>query len=130
MINDLIGVKYKPHGRNLDGIDCYGLIIEVYKRLGVTLQDIEYEETDIKSNAYIDEVMRKTLPVEKIDKPEKYCIVELKVAGFPSHVGIYIGKGELLHADRKQGVVIEQLQRWENRIAGYYRVKGGLQGQQ
>lgn len=130
MINDLIGVKYKPHGRNLDGIDCYGLIIEVYKRLGVTLQDIEYEETDIKSNTNIDKVMRKTLPVEKINRPEKYCIVELTVAGYPSHVGIYIGKGELLHSDRKQGVVIEQLQRWENRIAGYYRVKGGLQGQQ
>lgn len=130
MYKDLIGIKYKPHGRDKEGIDCYGLLIEYYRRLGVLFCDIDYEETDIKSNTYIDEVMRKTLPVEKIEKPEKHCIVELKVAGYPSHVGIYIGKGDLLHANRKQGVVIEQMQRWENRIAGFYRVKGGLQGQQ
>ena len=45
-VSDLIGMKYKPHGRGDGGYDCYGLTLEVERRFGVNMPDFEYEETD------------------------------------------------------------------------------------
>ena len=46
-IDDLIGVRFKNHGRSVEeGFDCYGLAIEVSKRLGHNLRDLWYERAD------------------------------------------------------------------------------------
>ena len=37
--NDLLGAKYKPHGRGDGGYDCYGLVLECCRRAGTPLKD-------------------------------------------------------------------------------------------
>jgi hypothetical protein len=123
MFRDLIGVKFLDHGRSKEGLDCYGLVIEVYKRIGINLPDVEYKATDIETSRNVDKQLRELIPMDKIEQPIKNCIVELAVLGDPSHVGIYLGKGDFLHTNRKNGVVIEKLQRWENRISAFYKVR-------
>lgn len=52
---DLIGVPYKVHGRSIeDGLDCYGLAIEVLRRNGIRLDDVIYSDNDedTKSRLY------------------------------------------------------------------------------
>lgn len=42
-IDDLLGVRFRDHGRSKsEGFDCYGLAIEVSRRLGHTLDDLWY----------------------------------------------------------------------------------------
>ena len=37
--NDLLGAKYKPHGRGDGGYDCYGLVLECCRRAGTPIKD-------------------------------------------------------------------------------------------
>ena len=47
--SDLIGVSFKNHGRDVKtGLDCYGLVMEVFKRNGVILPEFDAEFDDIK----------------------------------------------------------------------------------
>jgi hypothetical protein len=122
MIRDLVGVKYKPHGRTKeDGLDCYGVALIVLNREGIFLPDLFNYDANKKDKSDVKEILEHGIPHEKIDKPEKNCIIELTVCGMPSHVGVYLGNGEFIHAT-KSGVTIEPLRRWEKRVKGYYRV--------
>jgi cell wall-associated NlpC family hydrolase len=122
MIRDLIGVKYKPHGRTIeDGLDCYGVALLVLAREGIYLPDVFYADTDRETNQEVMQILEQGIPHEKLDKPEKNCIIELTVCGMPSHIGVYLGDGEFIHTT-KYGVVVEPLWRWEKRVKGYYRI--------
>jgi cell wall-associated NlpC family hydrolase len=121
-VKDLIGVKYKPHGRTIEeGLDCYGLAMVVLEREGIHLPDVFYAGTDRETNREVIRILEHGVPHEKLDTPEKNCVIELTVCGMPSHIGVYLGGGEFIHAT-KCGVAIEPLRRWERRIKGYYRI--------
>jgi hypothetical protein len=66
--------------------------------------------------------MEASIPNTKLERPEKNCIIEFNVFGQPSHIGVYLGDGEFIHASEQFGVAIEKLRRWKHRIKGYYRV--------
>jgi cell wall-associated NlpC family hydrolase len=122
-IKKYIGCKYVPHGRNLkEGLDCYGLAICIYRDMGITLPDPAYPDTEIETNKRIMESLESTIPNVRLDKPEPGCIVEFAVFGEPSHIGIYIGNNDFIHASRTAGVVVDKLFRWQKRIKGCYRV--------
>lgn len=102
-LRDLIGVPYKLHGRDLNGLDCYGLTQLAVKILtGITMPDIDTFETK-----YI-----------KLEKAEKNAII---VFDKGAHCGVYLGYGEFIHCD-KNGVNIAQLNNWQCRVSGYYKV--------
>jgi cell wall-associated NlpC family hydrolase len=122
MIRDLIGVKYKPHGRTIEeGFDCYGLALMVLKREGILLPDSFEYDAGKKDQSDVKEILESGISHEKLERPEKNCVIELTVCGRPSHIGVYLGDGEFIHAT-KYGVAVEPLWRWEKRIKGYYRV--------
>jgi hypothetical protein len=122
MIRDLIGCKYKPHGRTVEeGLDCYGVALIVLEREGIHLPDIFYPDTERETNQEIIHILKYGIPHKKLDKPEKNCIIELTICGMPSHIGVYLGNGEFIHTTDR-GVVIEPLRRWEKRVKGYYQI--------
>jgi cell wall-associated NlpC family hydrolase len=130
MIRDLVGVKYKPHGRTLEeGLDCYGVAILYLKSRGITLPDVFDYDTNKKDQSDVKTLLEQGIPHEKLDKPEKDCLIELTICGMPSHVGVYLGDGEFIHAT-KYGVAVEPLGRWRKRIKGYFRITGGGKWQQ
>ena len=122
IIKDLIGIPYKVHGRDHSGMDCYGLVIEVLKRKGITVPDIFYPDANNETNVKIMEILKEGIPNTKLDKPEEGAIVEILVFGQPSHVGVCLGDGTFIHSLRNIGVVIEPLYRYRNKIKGYCRV--------
>jgi hypothetical protein len=122
MINDLIGIPYKPRGRNKDGMDCLGIAIEVLRREGITMPDVFYPDTEIETNKRVMEGLESSIPNIKLDRPEKNCIIEFFVHGEPSHIGVYLENDEFIHASRQFGVCIDKLWRWNKRIKGYYRI--------
>jgi cell wall-associated NlpC family hydrolase len=122
MVRKLIGVKYKPHGRTIeDGLDCYGVAILYLKSQGIILPDIVNYDVNKKDQSDIKILLEQGIPHKKLDMPEKNCIIELTVCGMPTHIGVYLGEGEFIHAT-KYGVAVEPLWRWQKRIRGYYRI--------
>lgn len=118
--NDLIGSKYKIHGRNVkEGFDCYGLAIEVLRRNNIYLKDYIYESLSDKDRVYNDALT--TLNIKKLDKIENLCIIEMESRQEPCHIAVCIGEGQLIHTS-KYGVVIEPIWKYQKRIKGVYKV--------
>lgn len=120
MYRDLIGCKFKTHGRNKEeGFDCYGLAIEVLRRNGIELIDVFY--SDLKESENVAQELFNKLHYQKLEKAEKLCIIMFKVNGRPTHVGVYLGDGQFIHAT-ESGVMIDYLYKWKIRVLGYYKV--------
>ena len=102
---DLIGIPYKAHGRTKeDGFDCYGLAIEIERRLGKELRDIDYQFNDPK----LSEEYAPTLNVKKTDKIEIGNLIEMTFNS-ELHIGIIISDTTFIHATRNQGVRISRI---------------------
>jgi probable lipoprotein NlpC len=121
-VKDLIGIPYKDHGRDHSGMDCYGLVIEVLKRIGIMVPDVFDPDTSNETNGKIVKILEEGIPNIKVDKPEMGDVVEILVYDQPSHVGVCLGDGTFIHALKRIGVAIEPLSRYRHRIRGYYRV--------
>ncbi len=88
MYSDLIGKQFSYDGRGPDTFDCYGLCVEVYKRLGKNL--VEYKASnDFKENADSFDFGKKDFI--KLEKPEPFCLVLLRVyKEYVSHIGVVL----------------------------------------
>lgn len=94
-INDLLGVPYKEHGRDMSGFDCYGLAIEAAKRCGYKLNDVFYEN----HNLSLSDEIKPTLNVTPIEKPRTGALLEMEY-GDELHVGVCINNREFIHMTR------------------------------
>lgn len=114
-VSDLIGIPYKENGRDLTGLDCYGLAIEVEKRYGKTLQDVVYENHDkALSSKYAP-----TLNIRKTDFIKEGCLVEIHIKD-TLHIGVALGNGLMIHATINQGVRISRIAAYK--ITAIYEV--------
>jgi lipoprotein Spr len=113
IINSYMGSPYKKNGTSRLGIDCSGLVREVYRRYsGISLPH------DTKKLYAL---------VKKVDK--KYLLYgDLVFFAFNSrevsHVGIYIGEKEFVHASSSQGVIVSSIndEYYRKNYAGARRV--------
>ena len=105
--DDLLGIPYTLLGRNPKvGLDCWGLVIEFYKRMGVTLEDPVsgytkdwWKEQDFVS-AYADRQF------DKIGEPEAAAVITLKIAGskVDNHMAVMLSDTEVLNSHEHIGV--------------------------
>ncbi|CAM4306465.1 NlpC/P60 family protein [Treponema peruense] len=95
-IDDLIGIPYKDHGRDHNGMDCYGLAIEAAARFGYKLNDVVYEN----HNAELADVYAPTLNVHRIEKPREGALLEMTADNGNLHIGICINNKEFIHETR------------------------------
>lgn len=117
--NKYVGAPY-PEGQ----AGCYRLVWEVYRNeLGVLLDE---------SNLFVVEdgwgsAVAKARPAwVQIDSPEPYDVVLMyarKGCEVPTHLGVYVGEGKVLHTRRKTGCVLESLEalRRTGIVEGFYR---------
>ena len=121
-IDDLVGVRYRTNGRSIQGgFDCYGLAIEVEKRFGHNLPDldeIKMKDRDINS---CEELCVKQTKVIQIDYPktEGDVLFMKDGAGVMNHIGVYLGDGRFIHCN-KYGVHIEKVAFYKNMIGRVY----------
>ena len=121
--NKYIGIPYKEKGRDLTGIDCWGLLRLVYsEEFDIELPSFvsEYTENDTLS---IQELVAQCKEGwEVLDKPTPGCLVLFRVLGTESHVGVAVSDTYFLHARQGQDSAIESFESraWANRIVGYY----------
>ena len=120
-----ITIPYKSHGREFDGIDCWGLVYLIYlHELGISLPTYSEDYESIADSEVIGALIgREKVKWAKIDVPQKFDTVLIRMKGFPMHCGIYIGDGKFMHCLKGVNTTVEKIEAssWKSRIVGFYR---------
>lgn len=108
-----IGVPYVWGGESMSGFDCSGLVQYVYAQNGISIN--RTCTTQYKQGTYVD---KNSL------QPGDLVFFENTYATGISHVGIYIGDGEFIHASSTNGVMISKLSNsyWTSHYYGARRI--------
>lgn len=108
---EFIGVPYTWGGTSPSGFDCSGYIQYVYR---------QHDQLIPRTTR---EIWNFSLPVEK-PMIGDVLFFETYQAG-PSHLGIYLGNGDFIHAGSSTGVTISNYQSdsyWKTRYIGVKRI--------
>lgn len=122
---DLLGKPFRYGGRGSDDYDCYGLAMEISRRLGKELPDFcSPTEAGLIHQVYTE---GKDL-FKALDKPEPYCIVAFRIhPRYTSHMGVVLEDcNRFIHILKGTSVCIERLDSllWEKKISGFYKFEG------
>ena len=116
---DLVGAPHVTGGRDPEtGLDCYGLVVECYRRKGVEVPHPE-SGRNLAENAVLVHHHSRFIwnEVEKQD----FVAVCFRIRSLVCHVGFTLPGERFIHTwAGSKSVVIERLSRWEHKIAGYY----------
>lgn len=118
-----IGIPFKHLGRNPEeGLDCYGVLINVYKELGITLYDYEYQEEwgknqDNNKNFFIENYYKEWKKTDKKTFPNVVLLINNlhKV----DHAGVIIDEFKFIHGS-KIGVIVSKFSEYNDKIYGYF----------
>ncbi len=95
-----LGTKYRYGGHSRSGTDCSGMVMEVYKKVcDVKLPRSSREQRDFCKSIRRDDLRRGDLVFFSTGKSKSTV----------SHVGLYIGDGEIIHASSSRGVMVSRL---------------------
>lgn len=105
-----------PYTRRMN---CYSLVRLVLETVaGVKVPDYRAR----RSSAFVDSVRAEWV---KLDRPEHLSVALVNVNGRPTHVGIMIGRGLMLHSDEQRGKsVIDRIDTGIWQVEGFYRYTG------
>ena len=102
-VDDLLGVRFVTHGRSIsEGFDCYGLAIEVSRRLGHKLDDLWYKKSDAETFSMNAEKQIELLS-GKVELTDEQSLGNLIVfsdsKGRMVHIGVILDEGRFIHAE-------------------------------
>ncbi len=121
-VNKYIGIPYVVRGESFDGADCLGLAKLIYREeLDIQLpnyNNIGTEDLDAAAN----EIATHKDGWVRVDEPSEFCVVLLKLAGYPIHLGVCINNSEMIHSLKCHNSAIERFNgmKWNKRIEGFY----------
>lgn len=125
-VDNLIGIPYKSGGRDKEGgVDCWGLVRLVYEQtFNISLPTLSSTYTDATDGAQAEEaLLRNREGWGSVVVPQIGDVILFNIAGRASHVGVYIGSNEFIHAMEGKDVRIERLTSpmWEKRVVGFFK---------
>jgi len=124
---NLLGKPFQLGGRGPIYYDCWGICLEIGRRVGIEYPDdftpLGTEEQDKAICSGLDK------DFIKLEKPEPYCIVTFKVTPpFVDHCGIVLSDCKhFLHIMRGHSVAVQRLDHkiLAKRLDGFYRLRDG-----
>ena len=126
-VSKFVGLPWREHGRDFDGLDCWGLVYLIYlHELRIELPSYvdEYENTvDAKHLKKVYDQNMTAWSMLIHDQPRIFDVALMRVRGHPIHVGIYLEPGKMLHIEDGLNSVIEAYNglQWQNRLIGFFR---------
>ncbi len=126
----LVGRRFVNGGRDMvKGLDCWGLVMEVFKRYGITIPDFTvdafaYQAIDAlvgesAESRIWEEVYRPT------DRDAPLVVLMRMHPGLVTHAGVFLGDNHIIHTMEATGVIKSRVDALQTRIAGYYRPCSG-----
>lgn len=109
-----LGTRYRYGGQSRQGTDCSGLVMSLYQDVCA----VKLPRTTVEQHRFCSPLKRKEARVGDL--------MFFGSSSGISHVGLYIGKGEMIHASSSQGVVVSGIDSgyWAQRFKGAGRVEG------
>ncbi len=125
-VEDLVGVPFVNGGRDIAlGLDCWGLVIEVFKRYGIDLPDFM---VDAFAYTAIDTLIREATLSQSWEEVFQPCDEDVPLVVLMSihpilttHAGVYIGHNKIIHTMENSNTVISKTGLLGKHIVGYYR---------
>ena len=115
---DALRIPYRPGGRTLDGMDCWGLVMELRKRAGLDTPELA---TGLDASLW--QALRNGRKVfTPLDEPTLWCIVAIKAPRSP-HMGVRAPGGLVVHTTARKGVHVTPAR--DLPIRGYYELATG-----
>lgn len=117
-----LGTPYRYGGNDRDGVDCSGLVVEVFR----TVSNVKLPRTTATQKQYCTEVARNRAQIGDLF----FFGPTGKGGADVSHVGLYIGSGEMIHASTSRGVIVSSVDDayWAPRFRGVGRVAAARGG--
>ena len=124
MFDDLIGKPWKFGSRGPYEYDCWGLAMEVCRRLGIEIPDFAagcpyaQREIDGVRRSFEDNFTPVGNPV-----PGDIVAFRYPTPMYVGHMGVIVGDPHFLHMRENTGAVMERIDSpvWRKRIYGVYR---------
>ena len=105
--DDLLNVPFKRHGRDKNGFDCYGLVLECCRRAGTPLKDLYSDIADLPIDKVSDYISG-GLNVRQITQAKVGALVYSVYKG-NTHVVYIVERDKVIHATIDKGVRISPL---------------------
>jgi cell wall-associated NlpC family hydrolase len=118
-LDDLLGLPYKRGARGPKAFDCYGLCLEVCRRAGVVLPDVETPPNQEQRNEVFDATKKVW---ERLRKPQPWCLAAFQI-GHRWHAGVVLpGCTEFIHVTAGINVSRSRLDKpyWRQKLDGFY----------
>lgn len=120
-----LGLKYLEDGRDVNGVDCWGLIRLIYmNEAGIELPDFRSAGQD-PAKAFYQAYLVEKENWERVLVPQPMDLVVFKMGVMPDHVGMVTSPGKFIHVREGKSVLVEKMHGafWANKIQGFYRYK-------
>lgn len=120
----VIGLPFRPHGRDSRGLDCWGLVYEGYRQvLGRHIDDYGGEYTTLKDIERLKGIFARECGTtwQKIERPEPMDVAVIFRRGRAIHAGLYLGGGRILHVEHGIDVAVQPVSAF--RIEGFYQCR-------
>ena len=95
--NTYLGTPYLWGGTTRNGIDCSAFVKNVYLSVGIKLPRVSQNQSKVGKTITLDKIRKGDLIFFETDKNRPNTV---------SHVGIYLGNGNLIHASSKNKKVV------------------------
>lgn len=130
MFDRFVGIPYLDRGRSLVGLDCWGLVVMLFRELrGIELPSYSESYVTAADRAAIARLIAGEIePWAEIEAGSEqiFDVVLMREGRYPRHVGIVTEPGQLLHVLEGQTSRIERYRSgaFMHRVAGFYRYRG------
>ena len=130
VLNSLIGIPFVAHGRDASGLDCWGLVRLAFGRAkGISLPGYDERYLSLEEREQIAAALSmeggKGAPWAPVEAGEEraFDVALFRRAGLPSHLGLVVEPGRMLHVDLGGESCVERYDdgRWAPRLIGFYR---------
>jgi cell wall-associated NlpC family hydrolase len=123
---DYIGAPFVSGGRTLEGLDCWGLVVDVYRRnLGIELPCLAESYTDASDPKQGIPLLEIERPAWVECRPMEFAVALFRPTGAQLHVGVMVDEHRMLHTTPRTDCVVEFVHRLHaGQFAGYFRHKG------
>lgn len=100
-VQQWIGVPYKYGGNSKSGIDCSGLVVQIYNNV--------YAKKLYRTSYEIYEKNCKKISVNELKEGDLLFFNTSKKKNRINHVGLYLQKDKFVHTSTRKGVIISDL---------------------